>query len=908
MIGTRLGPYEITAKLGEGGMGQVFQAKDFHLGRNVALKVLPEGFTQDPERLQRFEREAKLLAQLNHPNVAQIYGFEASGEIRALVMELVEGPTLAERLEQGPLPFDESLSVSLQIAHALEEAHEKGIVHRDLKPQNIKASLEGKVKVLDFGLAKAMDPAAGSAASAVDMARSPTLMQSPTLTAVHGTQLGVILGTAAYMAPEQARGFPIDKRADIWAFGVVLYEMLVGASLFAGDTVTDTLAGVLKTEVDFAKLPASTPAAVRQLLRRCLERNPKNRLHDIADARLVLEEVASGRSDESAALSSVAEATRSRSPASRWLPWAAALAGVAIGIAGWLRPAPPGVTGAHGGTTARATHFVVPPPGPGEVIGYPAPSPDGRAMAFCFAAERSVPRLWLHSFETGSSRELPGTDLAEQPFWSPDGRHVGFVARGQLRTLELATGQLEALATASDPRGASWGETGEIFFSPTCCSGLSAVAATGGSARVLTQVDSTANETSHRFPWALPGGGALLYTIPNGRRAGIYRQELTSTTAQRILPQTARGVFDARGFLLWAREGALVARRFDPSSGALAGDTFLVTQAVGSDPDKTSQDLFGAAGGVVAVRPPRTSRRELRWLDRKGVPAEIVASDGYYYDPSYSPRHRRIAVAKSPTPNYFDSDIWIVDGEGPERATRLTFTGDAATPIWSPDGESVYFMSDEGGRFRILGKRVDGSGGDEVLHESATGVWIDDVSRGEPLLAVEGTASDGNYKLWLLRLGGDRAAMPFQHGSAGSQTHSTFSPDGRLLAYTSDESGVPQIYVQPVDGSSGRWQVSRDGGDLATWRADGGEIYFVGLDRLLRAVSVRSLAPFAVGDEVALFPLRIPPLAITSQHAYYTASADGRRFLVNQAAGAPNEPGIQVTLGWTPPVAAGARP
>ena len=332
MIGSRLGPYEISAKLGEGGMGEVYRATDTKLKREVAIKVLPAAFTADNERLARFEREAQLLAQLQHPNIASIYGLEESSGVRALVMELVEGPTLAERLESGAFSLTESLTVSLQIAHALEEAHEKGIIHRDLKPQNIKASSEGKTKVLDFGLAKAMDPVTGSSVAA-DLARSPTMMNSPTLTAA-GTQLGVILGTAAYMAPEQARGGAIDKRADIWAFGVVLHEMLTGQSLFAGPTVSDTLAGVLKTEIDWKALPAESPAAIRGLLRRCLERNPKNRLHDIADARIVIEEVLAGRSDEAAAPAALpASAAKRARPA--W--WIAGVAGaLALGLAGGL--------------------------------------------------------------------------------------------------------------------------------------------------------------------------------------------------------------------------------------------------------------------------------------------------------------------------------------------------------------------------------------------------------------------------------------------------------------------------------------------------------------------------------------------------------------------------------------------
>ncbi len=460
-VGTRLGAYEITAMLGEGGMGEVYRASDTRLEREVAIKVLPAAFTADPDRLARFEREAKLLAQLHHPNIASIFGLEESGGVRALVMELVEGPTLAERLELGALPLDESLSVARQIAEALEEAHEKGIVHRDLKPQNVKLPREGKVKVLDFGLAKALD-APGSAA---DLARSPTLMNSPTLTGAHGrTQLGMVLGTAAYMAPEQAAGKPTDRRADVWSFGVLLHEMLTGKRLFAGDSVAETLAGVLKGEIDWAALPAATPPAIRRLLRRCLERQPRNRLHDIADARIVLDDVASGTADEGAA-----ETVAPAPPRPLWqrsLPWLVALLGVAFGAAEMLRL---DRLDRPGGGPPRATRFVVMPPGPGEIDGYPALSPDGRTLVFCFAPQHGVTRLWLHSFDSGQSRELAGTEHAEQPFWSPDGRHLGFFAGGHLRHLEIATGHVESLAAASDSRGATWTESGEVVFSPSCC-------------------------------------------------------------------------------------------------------------------------------------------------------------------------------------------------------------------------------------------------------------------------------------------------------------------------------------------------------------------------------------------------------------------------------------------------------
>ena len=425
MIGSRLGPYEITGKLGEGGMGEVYRATDTKLEREVAIKVLPAAFTEDKERLARFEREARLLAQLNHPNIAQIYGLETSGETHALVMELVPGPTLAERLESGPLP-SESLSFALQIAQALEEAHEKGIVHRDLKPQNVKASTEGKAKVLDFGLAKAMD-ATGPGASAADLARSPTIMNSPTLTAVHGTQLGVILGTAAYMAPEQARGAAVDKRADIWAFGVVLYEMLTGRSLFAGPTVSDTLAGVLKTTIDLAELPADTPAAIRSLLRRCLERNPKNRLHDIADARLVIEDVIAGRSEELPALESQrATAAPPRSLAARAFPWVAGLA-VGAGLLAvvdrtLLAPAP-----VEPPTLVSLTYS-------GKDV-TPAASPDGKMIAFASTRDGSA-RIWLKQLATGEEVALTSGPADSIPKFSPDGSSLLFL-RGTAAPFEL---------------------------------------------------------------------------------------------------------------------------------------------------------------------------------------------------------------------------------------------------------------------------------------------------------------------------------------------------------------------------------------------------------------------------------------------------------------------------------------
>jgi Tol biopolymer transport system component len=869
-------------------MGEVWRATDSRLRREVALKMLPAAFTADRERLARFEREAQLLAQLQHSNIAAIYGIEEANGTRALVMELVEGEELSALLARGALPVAEALAIARQIAEALEAAHEHGIVHRDLKPQNVKVRADGTVKVLDFGLAKALEPASGGAPAA-DPANSPTL------TGAAGTQLGMVLGTAAYMAPEQAAGRAVDRRADIWAWGVVLYEMLTGRALFAGDSVAETLAGVLKGEIDLAALPAATPPAVRQLLRRCLERQPRSRLHDAGDARIVLDDVLGGRADEGAAVAAAPPADGWRR--SRLLPWAVATLGVALGVAGLLaarRPAPPA------GAGQPVTRFAVMPPGPGELDGYPALSPDGRSLAFCFAPEGEVPRLWLHSFDSGESRLLAGTEGAEQPFWSPDGRHLGYFAGAQVRRLEIATGYSDGLATASDPRGATWSEAGEIVFSPTCCTALSRVAAAGGEARPLTVLDAAMGEGSHRFPVALPGGEAILFTITDGKRPGIYWLAIASGERRFLLPETARAAYDRRGYLLWRRGGSLVARRFDPRTATLTGEAFVIRQEVGTGPDKTAEDLFAVAAGEVALRAGAPDQRELVWIGRDGTAGEVVATSGNYYDPALSPDGARVAVAKSPTPNYFKADVWIYDVHGRDRASRFTFTG-GHTPIWSADGTTIYYHVQQGGEWRIAARRADSQGAEEVLLRRRQGQWPDDVSRREPLLVVEGSTAAGTYKLWLLSLHGERTPRPFEHALRGSQAHAAFSPDGRLLAYSSDESGQPEVYVQAIDGSRGRWQVSSTGGDLVKWRDDGRELYYVGFDRRLRAVQVRSLSPFTVGDTAELFPLRISRLAITSQYSYYEPSADGRRFLVNRSVVAARDPGILVTMGWSPP-------
>jgi len=615
MIGAKLGPYEVTSKLGEGGMGEVYRATDTKLRREVAIKVLPAAFVEDRERLARFEREAQLLAQLNHPNIAHIYGMEASGEAHALVMELVEGPTLAERLESGSLPPDEALSLARQIAEALEEAHEKGIVHRDLKPQNVKSTMDGKVKVLDFGLAKAMDPAgaaSGSVAPASQLAKSPTLTMGATVQ-------GMILGTAAYMAPEQAKGFAVDKRSDIWAFGVVVYEMLVGGSLFAGDSVGDTLAAVLRAEIDLDRLPPETPPAIRRLLRRCLERNPKNRLHDIADARLVLDEVASGREKErDGTPAHRAESSGWRRP----LPWLlAATTALTTLVAGTLaivqlrspRDEP-----------ARALRLEITPPGsssPTNRDQFFELSPDGRFLVLVRGGE-----LWVRPLDATTARRIEGVTDASYPFWSPDGAWIGFFEGGELRKVAREGGRPQKICAAPDGRGATWSSEGVILFSDRFGNyGLSRVSAQGGTPTAVTRIAGDAGNELHRYPQFLPDGKSFLflYLAPSPEVSGVYLGRLDGDAPERVLEGTdqaayARVAGSGDEFLFHRRDKTLLAQPFDLVRRKARGEAVPVADEVGGSANTGSGAFSVSGAGLLAYGSDTLVSSELVWFDRSG--------------------------------------------------------------------------------------------------------------------------------------------------------------------------------------------------------------------------------------------------------------------------------------------------
>jgi len=775
--GTRLGPYEITAKLGEGGMGEVYRAHDSRLDRQVAIKVLPAAFVADPERLARFQREAKLLASLNHSNIAQIYGLETSGEAHALVMELVDGPTLADRLAQGALALDESLSIATQIAEALEEAHEKGIVHRDLKPQNVKAPREGKTKVLDFGLAKAMDPAAGpSSTAARDLARSPTLMNSPTLTAAQGTQLGVILGTAAYMSPEQARGGLVDKRADIWAFGVVLYEMLAGRSLFAGPTVSDTLAGVLKNEIDFGALPAATPPALRRLLRRCLERDSRNRLHDIADARIVLAEIASGRVDEAPAAATVAAPPRSA--AARALPWLAALA-----------------LGVLGGAFLGRTLLVPAPPEPPTLSSLtysgretaPSVSPDGRTIAFASARDGRA-RIWLKQLATGEEVALTAGPADQSPTFSPDGATLLFL-RGGEPPLDL----FRVPAVGGEPRRVAGGVASAATWSPDGKRIALTRASQGGSIPdILVSISAEGDDEREiaRSP------DLILLSLrwsPDGRTIGAWTNLRANFAARQSIVEFDVATGERRnlyepgdralfGGWSWAGPRALLVAESSTQSGR--GGMRLRRVALPDGEPRTllslasptsSLDVAGPGRVVVELLSPIQNLAEHRLSTAGAGTLAHWFTRGSSVDrqPVFSPDGRRLAFNSDRGGNL---DIWELELASGAVRRLTTGAADDWDPAYSPDGRQLLWSSNRSGNFEIWIAASDGSG--------ARKLTADGVDAENPTMTPDGrwivyaSANPAQGGVWKIGADGKDATRI----AAGALTVPELSPDGRWIS------------------------------------------------------------------------------------------------------------------------------
>jgi serine/threonine protein kinase len=904
-VGARLGSYEILSLIGAGGMGEVYRARDTRLDRDVALKILPEAFAADADRMARFEREAKLLAALNHPNIAAIYGLEQS----ALVMELVEGPTVAERIAQGRIPLEEALEIAKQIADAVQYAHRRGIIHRDLKPANIKVNSEGSVKVLDFGLARAVS---------IDLAAADPV-SSPTLT-MRATQAGVIMGTAAYMAPEQARGHQVDERADIWSFGVVLYEMLTGRTTFTGQTVSDTLASVLKTDPDWSALPTRTPAAIRRLLRRCLERDRERRLHNIADARLEIEEALMAPPEQPP----VAEAARARGAG--WpvlVPLSLlALAGLVVAVM-HFREAPP---------ETAVVRFQIPPP---EKAQFGAEfrvtlSPDGRRIAFSTVNSVGRLSLWVRSLDSVDARPLPGTENSTgPPFWSPDGRWIGFAADGKLKKVEVSGGPPQTLCSV-DVRATTgaWNRDGVILFGSFAGgSGIFRVSQAGGEKVQVTTLDRSRQEFSHASPQFLPDGRHFLYLAgsPVTENIGTYLATLDGKERKLLLRNTTAAAYappatsDEKVDLLFLRDGTLMAQPLDTSTFDLTGEASPVAEQVGSF---RSYGYFSAsANGVLAYRSGTMLARnsQLTWFDRAGKPQGQLGPTGPHNDVALSPDGKGAAF-DADDPQTGNRDIWLLDVA---RGVTQRFTSNPAQdwfPVWSPDASKLLFASSRDGPSNIYQKDSSGTVNEEALLKSDLNKYPLDWSPDGRSVIYQVVNPQTRSELWVVPLEAERGAGSQKPGTPTPLLQTTFNetqgqfsrgregaPSGapRWVMYSSDDSGAWQIYVQPFSkGASGagrRVQISTNGGSQPRWSADGKELFYVAPDGNLMAVEVKLSPRFEAGVPKALFPTRILA-GPNDRHLFrYAVAPDGKRFLINtptQAAESNASP-ITVVLNWT---------
>jgi Tol biopolymer transport system component len=875
--GTRLGPYEVVAPLGAGGMGEVYRARDTRLGRDVAIKVLPEHLSANPDIHARFEREAKTVSSLNHPHICALYDVGTEDGVPFLVMELIEGETLAQRIERGPLPIPEVLRLGVQIADALDRAHRAGIVHRDFKPGNVMLAKSG-VKLTDFGLARSTGVVAPSGGSGVTVAQ---LSQSPTVVSPLTVE-GALIGTFLYMAPEQLEGREADARSDIWALGCVLYEMATGKRAFEGKSQASLIGAIMNTEPPpVSTVMAFAPPALDSLIHSCLAKDPEERVQTAHDVKLQLGWIAQSGSS---AGGTVAPVVRKRGLGREAIAWA--VAAIAVALLAFL-----GLRGGRPDASAQQIRFIVPLPDKLSGVELPRISPDGRMMAF--AAQDSAGRtmIWVRPMNALAVNPLPGTERAGRPFWSPDSRHLAFIADGKIKKVAIAGGPPVVVGDAPNGYDGSWGRSGVILYDGGTTDPIMRVNAAGGVPAQAVPGDST---FAVGWPAFLPDGKHFFFTkLPVVGPPEIMLGTLGKPSGQPLGITGSRVEYSPDGYLLFARERTLLAQRFDLGRRKLVGEPFPVAEDL---PVSTSgQANFTVSNnGVLVYRATGSVLSRMVWLDRAGHEAGQVAATADYRAPSLSPDGRRVVVRRRDS-DAANADVWMIE---PARGTTSRFTFDPATdtaPVWSPDGSQIAWASTRGGADGIWLKSAGGLGQEQQIAKPGPFAAPLDWSRDGKWLLYSVVDPRTGVDLWALPMTGEHTPQvvlqtPFNEARA------RFSPDGRWIAYQSDESGRPEVYVASFQGTGGKWQISADGGTDPDWSPDGRELFYLARDQHLMSVAITPGETLAPGTPQALF--RVQTEGGTRRNVYEVAP-DGKRFLFLLPAGDSGTP-ITTVVNWRP--------
>jgi serine/threonine protein kinase/Tol biopolymer transport system component len=879
--GTRMGRYEIRSLLGAGGMGEVYRATDPKLNRDVAIKVLPAAFSADPERLRRFEQEAQTAGALNHPNILAIYDVATHEGAPYVVSELLEGETLRQRFKGGALPARKALDYALQIARGLAAAHEKGIVHRDLKPENLFLTSDGRIKILDFGLAKLIEPKIEAAT------------QTGVPTRALPTDPGTVMGTAGYMSPEQVRGQPVDHRSDIFSLGVILYEMLAGERPFRGESAVETLNAILKEDPpELTKLMGmndNASLALERVIRHCLEKSLGQRFQSVNDVAFALEAL-SGLSDSKLSVA----VTSGRAHNRERLAWVLA----SIGFACCLAALPFVVTYfRHAKPDVRPIFLSVPLPEKASPRRHIAVSPDGQFLAFVASNSEGTDLLWLRPLGSPTTQALSGTDGANCPFWSPDSRSIGFFAQGKLKKIDVSGGPAQTLCDAPDGFGGAWNRDGVIVFTPNWGVGLYRVSAGGGEATTVTALDASRRESVHLRPYFLPDNRHFLYLAYGAQRETvIYIGSLDSKEAKRLLNADSYAAYTPPGYVLYVREGVLLAQPFDANQLQLTGESFSVAGQVGYYPGEGYASFSVSENGVLAYKCSHTINTQLVWFNRTGKELGAIPSTGEHRSLRLSPDGKRVAFGRTDQQKQTD-DIWLLDLPG---GTPRRFTFNNASdfvPVWSAGGDRIIFSSDREGPYDLYQKASSGATEETELFPSSSDKIVTDWSADGRLILYENLDPKTKYDLWVLPFFGDRKPRLFLRTQSNEQ-QAEFSPDGKWVAYTSDQSGKSEVYVQSFPASGGKSHVSTDGGADPRWRRDGKELFYLSPERKLMAVPVKGETAFEPGVPKVLFQTRVPALTVYDRN-FYDVTKDGQRFLINTLMDETVSSSITLVLNWT---------